>query len=186
MFLDFVQVVTEEDRLKIMGLLSLEARSIRDLASALNLNERGVAEHISHLHEFDLIASVNTEQGRKYRLNTSALAEIKRNISLETKPENDTTWITELGFVEWEAKVLQGYTMNQRLTYIPEKPKKFDVVMRWLITYFEADRRYTEAEINEIIEQVNPDYATLRRGLVDYGYLKRARNGSQYWVDSHV
>lgn len=186
MFLDFVQVVTDEEHLKLMGLLSLQAQSIQGLASALNLTERAVAEHISNLHEFDLIDVINSTEGRIYRLNTKVLADIKRNISLETQEENDTTWIAELGFAEWEAKILRGYTMNQRLTYIPHKPKKFDVVMRWLVTHFEADRRYTEAEINEIIAQVNPDFATLRRGLVDYGYLGRASDGSQYWVDNHV
>jgi hypothetical protein len=40
-------------------------------------------------------------------------------------------------------------------------------------------RRYDEKEVNGILALWYPDYASLRRYLVDEGYLDRA--GGQYW-----
>lgn len=50
----------------------------------------------------------------------------------------------------------------------------------FLIERFEPDRLYDEAEVNAILADDAPDVATLRRLLVDYGYLGR-RNGGAYW-----
>ena len=44
---------------------------------------------------------------------------------------------------------------------------------------FETERRYPEAEVNAVINQVHEDHATLRRLLVDYRLMERA--GGVYW-----
>jgi hypothetical protein len=41
------------------------------------------------------------------------------------------------------------------------------------------DRRYPEREVNEIISRHHPDYASLRRALVDHGLM--ARDAGTYW-----
>ncbi|MBZ0305914.1 MAG: DUF2087 domain-containing protein [Anaerolineae bacterium] len=57
------------------------------------------------------------------------------------------------------------------------------VILRWLATLFEADKLYTEPEINAILKAVyESDHVTLRRELVDYGYLRRERGGGKYWL----
>lgn len=187
MLLEFFQVVADEDRLRIIGLLSSQSYSASEMATALNLKEGSVVHHLNKLRELGLVNLRTQNNGYRYILNTDALNHMKRTVATENEDgEDDTTWIDALNFEEWEAKVLQGCTQHQRLRHIPEKHKKFKVVMRWLATYFEANRRYTEAEVNEIIEQVNPDFATLRRGLVDYGYLERKRDGTLYWMAEHA
>lgn len=47
---------------------------------------------------------------------------------------------------------------------------------------FELSRKYTEKEVNQILKEANPDYVTLRRYLIDYGFLDRYNDGSSYWV----
>ena len=81
-----------------------------------------------------------------------------------------------------DKKVLRDYTREGRLTKIPSKQKKLLAVLRWLVGYFEPDCTYTEREVNDIIAQVHDDYATLRRDLVDFGFLRRERGGGQYWL----
>ena len=49
----------------------------------------------------------------------------------------------------------------------------------FLADRFEADRLYEEREVNAILAEDAPDPATLRRLLVDHGFLGR-RNGT-YW-----
>jgi hypothetical protein len=33
-----------------------------------------------------------------------------------------------------------------------------------------------------ILLEVHSDYASLRRYLIDYGYMRRERGGSNYWL----
>lgn len=46
---------------------------------------------------------------------------------------------------------------------------------------FHPCRRYTEREVNQILEPIAEDHVLLRRCLVDFGYLNRLPDGSQYW-----
>ena len=53
------------------------------------------------------------------------------------------------------------------------------MVLERLALEFEAGRRYSETEVNEILGTFHEDYASLRRYLVDEGLLDRAEG--QYW-----
>jgi hypothetical protein len=54
-----------------------------------------------------------------------------------------------------------------------------DAACAFLAERFELDRLYDEAEVNAILAEDAPDPATLRRLLVDHGFLGR-RKGA-YW-----
>jgi hypothetical protein len=71
--------------------------------------------------------------------------------------------------------------MDGSLRSIPTKMKKITPVLDYLSTSFELDIEYSESQVNEILEKYYPDTTTLRRYLVDYGYLGRSKNGAQYW-----
>ena len=62
---------------------------------------------------------------------------------------------------------------------IPTKRAKRLVVLDHLAQAFEPGRRYTEAQVSEQLQEVHPDYAALRRYLVDDGFL--AREEGVYW-----
>ena len=57
-------------------------------------------------------------------------------------------------------------------------------VMEYLCDKFEKGKTYTEKEVNQIIDQWHTfgDYFLLRRSLIDYKFMARTPNGSQYWV----
>lgn len=79
----------------------------------------------------------------------------------------------------YEAKVLRDFMVDGRLKSIPARAKKKDVVLRHLVTLFEPGRRYPESEVNLVLQRVHPDYASLRRFLVDAGLM--ARDHGIYW-----
>lgn len=54
--------------------------------------------------------------------------------------------------------------------------------MRWLAGKFEPGKQYTEREINEILKPIHPDYARLRRELIDFKFLEREPGGGLYWL----
>lgn len=56
------------------------------------------------------------------------------------------------------------------------------VVLAEVAKRFQRGRRYTEAEVNQLLDPLHPDYVTLRRYLVDYRFLDRVPDGGQYWL----
>jgi hypothetical protein len=86
---------------------------------------------------------------------------------------------------EYEARVLANFVnAGGRLISIPAQRKKLLVVLRWLVEDFQLGRRYPESEINRIISRRHPDFATLRRLLVDEELMQRRRG--IYWRTGSV
>jgi hypothetical protein len=76
--------------------------------------------------------------------------------------------------------VLRNFlTADGRLHTIPSKHAKLLVVLDHLAQSFEPGRTYPEREVNAIIERFHPDYAALRRHLVDNQFL--TREDAVYW-----
>src|SRR6266508_2787465 len=150
--LRFLKALAHESRLKLLGLLAGQERSVGELAELLGLKEPTVSHHLAKLQELDL---VTPEQ----------VASIADNVEVES----------------WERKVLNTYFQEGRLTKIPDTRKKRDVILRWLAERFEHGVRYPEAQVNEIIKRYHPDSATLRRELVG-GKLMQRENGVYWRV----
>lgn len=85
-----------------------------------------------------------------------------------------------------EEKVLRRYFahgIEGPLKSFPVKDKLKRMVLAVLAGRFEYGRRYSEMEVNDILEEAYAeDYVLLRRGLVDYGYMDREADGSEYWL----
>lgn len=68
-----------------------------------------------------------------------------------------------------------------RLDHFPAKEKKKVAVLTRIAQEFEAGREYAEREVNLLLKAVYPDFATLRRYLIEYGFLDRTQDCSVYW-----
>ena len=66
-----------------------------------------------------------------------------------------------------------------RLHTIPSKRAKLLVVLDRLAQEFEPGQTYPESDVNEVLRRFHPDYAALRRYLVENDFLTR-EDGS-YW-----
>jgi hypothetical protein len=79
-----------------------------------------------------------------------------------------------------EEKVLNAFfNEDGTLHTIPTKHTKRLVVLDRLAQEFEPGQRYEETEVNLVLRRVHPDYAALRRYLVENGFL--AREAGIYW-----
>jgi hypothetical protein len=79
-----------------------------------------------------------------------------------------------------DQRVLKNFlTEDGRLRTIPSKQSKLVVVLDRLSQEFEPGRTYAEAEVNAILQRFHPDFAALRRYLVDHAFLTREDN--VYW-----
>lgn len=84
-----------------------------------------------------------------------------------------------------DEKVLNTYFTSEnplKLKSFPSKEKRKIVVLRKILTMFNVDRKYSEKEVNEILKDIEPDFATLRRYLIEYGFMERTTDCREYWV----
>ena len=65
----------------------------------------------------------------------------------------------------------------------PKKPSEKEIVIQFLSNKFEYDRKYSEKEVNKIINKFHifNDIALLRRELVSRKFLSRKDDCSKYW-----
>lgn len=71
---------------------------------------------------------------------------------------------------------------GRTLLRLPKKEKKKLVVLKHIAELFEPGRMYTENEVNGILERVYHDHVTIRRYLIEYGFVARTPDCSRYWV----
>lgn len=82
-------------------------------------------------------------------------------------------------------KVLATYFpkgSNGPLKAFPSREKQKLIVLQELVKQFDADKTYSEKELNDILELIHHDFVTLRRYLIEYGFMDRKADGSQYWL----
>jgi hypothetical protein len=68
------------------------------------------------------------------------------------------------------------------LSGFPRKEKRKIAILGQLIRRFIPGRQYSEPEVNEILKAAWDDFVTLRRYLIEYGFMDRVPDGSKYWV----
>ncbi|WP_372341410.1 DUF2087 domain-containing protein [Streptomyces sp. CC224E] len=82
---------------------------------------------------------------------------------------------------------LTGFFARGRLTAIPVRPAvRHELLVHLTDTLFDADRTYSEREVNAALRTVHDDTAALRRYCVIDGLLVREKDGSDYRVPQHA
>lgn len=64
----------------------------------------------------------------------------------------------------------------------PAKEKKKIIVLSEVVKNFSKGKKYSEKEINRVLKRIYEDYVTIRRALVEYGFIERSNDCSAYWV----
>ena len=84
---------------------------------------------------------------------------------------------------QYREQTLSHYVSASGLvTQMPRKEKKKLVLLAEFVKQIEPGRQYTEAELNQLLQKMFVAHVDVRRYLVEYGYLKRTRDGSAYWL----
>jgi predicted transcriptional regulator len=165
--LQFFKALANESRLKLVGALAQQERSVEELASILDLKEPTVSHHLSKLKELQLLQMRVEGNTHYYQLDLDALGKMQKTMltTIQVAPPVDENI--------WESKVLNSFIKANCITEIPTSRKKRLIVLKWLIKKFELDKSYTEQELNELVKPIHADTATLRRELVGYNMLQR-------------
>jgi hypothetical protein len=157
---DLLGLLAEEDRLRVVAAIVLGASTPAEIADATGLAHRATVKALARLVAGGLVAG---EAGDAYRVR----GELLREVAAQAKPD------PELGEGGEAGAVLGRFLRGNRLISIPTSRSKRLLVLDHLAGLFEPGRRYTEAEVNQTLGAWYPDYAALRRYLVDEGFLRR-------------
>jgi hypothetical protein len=165
-------LLADDDRLRIVAVLALAdgAASTADVAQAAGLDLRRAAKALSRLAG----AGVVDQDGDSSALRPEVFRDALDSLGKPEAPETP-----DFGLGADADKVLRVFVRDGRLTQIPAVHSKRLVVLDWLARLFEPGQAYPEKEVNERLSAVHPDYAALRRYLVDDEFLHR-RDGF-YW-----
>ncbi|HET9005945.1 MAG TPA: DUF2087 domain-containing protein [Actinomycetes bacterium] len=170
---ELLALLAEPDRLRALAAVALGAGTLAEVAERAGLEPRAAARALSRLVAGGLL---DGQAGKGYRVRTEALRAAA--IPPAAEAEQDEGQGDE---------VLRRFVHNGRLLAMPAAHGKRQVVLDHLAGLFEPGRRYPEPEVNELLGRYHPDYALLRRYLVDDGFLDRAdeqagsRTVKVYW-----
>ena len=174
--LSVFKALSNENRLKIVGILARGECGVAELANLLGVEEPTVSHHLSRLKSVGLVDVRAAGNDRIYRLDVAKLNEMKGSIM---NLEEAAGFTDDTRYEAWERKVLRSFLDDDRIKAVPAGYKKRLAVMKWLVTHFDFDTRYTEKEVNAIINRHHIDHALWRRLMVDNGLMKR--EAGIYW-----
>ncbi|WMJ87525.1 DUF2087 domain-containing protein [Anaerocolumna sp. MB42-C2] len=69
-----------------------------------------------------------------------------------------------------------------KLIEFPAKEKKKIVVLKKIVEQLEYGRNYEEKELNRILKGIYQDFPTIRRYLIEYGFMDRTMDCKKYWL----
>ncbi len=173
----FFKALADRSRLRIVGLLAHRAHSVEELATVLELRASTVSHHLGKLVAAGLVQATADGHYHVYALRSDELQRMARSIA---EPDTLLDTATVSGD-PYEQKVLGAFLDERgRLKAIPMKRKKFQVILRHALRLIEPGEVLSERELNERLEPLTSDVATIRRGFIDYGMMTRDAAGRRY------
>ena len=135
--LQLLKVLADETRLAILNILLWEDSYVEKIACELSLTPATICYHLKKLE------SAGVVNCSRYRdIFDKPLYElIKADSPAPTGEE------------KYETEVLSHFFKYGKLTQIPTQRKKREIVLRQISKGFDAGRKYTENEVNEIIHK---------------------------------
>ena len=166
------KALADTTRLRLLALLAERPRTGKELAELLDLGPPTISHHVAKLEHAGLIKVKREGQSRIYTFDPTAM---RRLAGSPVSPESAIDAESEVEAAEVERrKVLRDFFIGDRLKQIPAQRKKRVIVLQHLVARFDPNRDYPEREVNDILRVAHDDFATLRRELVDYGFMTRA------------
>lgn len=161
--------LANETRIRILGLLIEEERSVGELAELLGLKEPTISHHLAVMTEPGLVTMRAEGNTHYYSLAHGVLQRINRELVTPDRVHS----LVKTQIESSDRKVLAAFVDGEQLKKIPDSLKKRMVVLKWLANKFDPGVDYPEAEVNARIKRHHPDTATLRRELIEFRFMRR-------------
>ena len=165
---DLLKQVVDPLRLAVLGSAVGQPVSISSLEDQTGASRREIAEAIGSLRTVGLLDAEG-------RLVVEALRSVARAMPSEGEQATEIAGLWTTSEIDMLARFFDG----DRLRSIPSSATKRRLVLEFIAQRFEPGVRYHERDVNFSIQLIHPDYAAIRRYLIDEGFMDRADNA--YW-----
>ncbi|WP_152347954.1 DUF2087 domain-containing protein [Brevibacterium sp. CFH 10365] len=128
-----------------------------------------------------LVRTRMTETGENFTTARTALLAANQNASQSAEATSESTIDPQID--RFRAKTLRTFMPNGRITAIPTKRRALVLILIEVLASLDPDRVYDEKQLNGILGEFHPDFALLRRELIDYRLLERNAHTGEYWVN---
>jgi hypothetical protein len=168
-------VLADGAKLRVFAALVLapgDGLSAAETAEAAGLGPAETAKALDKLAAVGLVRGGAPGYAANQAVLRESLGELNRRSELERARQFATA-------DQERMPVLLKSFRDGKLVHLPEKFGKRQIVLDEIAQRFEPGTQYAEAEVNMVLRQLHPDYAALRRYLVDSSLLTRA--DGYYW-----
>jgi hypothetical protein len=180
-------LLASPERLKVVAALALGARTTAEVTGAAGLDTRRAAQALARLQRGGLVEQSTQATWRlRTEVFAAAAAEPVEPVGVDDAERYGTA-------DRDAARVLRTFMPAGRLTAFPASHSKRRVVLDHVARAFEPGRDYAEREVDAVLRAfcapagpggeatggTPADHVTLRRYLVDDGFL--SRKGGRYW-----
>lgn len=165
--LNFFRSLGQKERLLIIGQLTAQPMTVPELARATGLKEMALLRHLALMQESGLVAADET----RYWTDIDFLERLNRAVWSTLQPPAAKG--------EGDEAILARFVEDGRLVKWPTKESHRLIMLRWAVKIFDPEKTYPELEVSDMLQELNEDFASLRRYLVDYGFM--AREDGIYW-----
>ncbi|KYF66565.1 ArsR family transcriptional regulator [Sorangium cellulosum] len=170
-----LKALADASRLQVVSALIGRPHCAEELAERLGRSASTVSFHLRKLDEAGLVTKRKTQYYQVYALRDDLLRlTLKELVALPAAGDGPAQRRAERS----RTQVLRAFFRGGVLVQMPKQWRKRRIVLEQFAGRFEAGRSYREQEVNEIIHALYPDHCTIRRMLVDEGYM--ARDGQLY------
>lgn len=171
-----MKALADQSRLAIVNSLLERPHYVEELAQRHDLAPSTVSFHLRKLEKAGLVHGTKEQYYVVFRATDEMFATTLREIVSAHPVRKEQQ---EGRMEEYRRKVLATFFHNGRLEKLPAQHKKRLIVLEQFAIRFEPGRRYGEQEVTGLIMPLYDDYCTIRRLLVDEGFV--SREGSEYW-----
>ena len=165
--------LADKSRIQILKSLIEEEMYVERLSERLNLTPATISFHLKKLVDAGAVKSRREQYYTIYSINDDVFNVSILDILREKSEEKDLQAERDEAY---RKKVIDSFFEYGRLKSIPTQRKKERIVLEEIAKAFEADRSYTEREVNIIIADYHDDFCTLRRDMVAEKLLIRDKN----------
>lgn len=163
----------------------LEGKTDKEIGEKLGIAQSTVRNHRFKLREKEkqaklflaLMESISRETSRPIsKSDTGDIEELRESATMV----DDRYSISD----QERKKTIATYMdENGALKQFPAREKKKIILLGEIIKNFKVDTEYTEADVNKVLRRIyEEDYPTIRRALIEYGFMDRSSDCTKYRV----
>jgi ArsR family transcriptional regulator len=168
--LKIFKALADESRLNIINALNGKPYYVEELAERINLSSSTISFHLKKLEEAGLVYSSKEQYYVNYYLRKELLElPLKEMLKVKIKVKNEEDERME----KYRKKVVDSFFEYGKLKSLPVQRKKRRIILEEIFRAFEAEKDYTEREVNLLIADFHDDFCTIRRDMISEKLLER-------------